>query len=81
MLPLLAIRKEAAMKLLDETTAGRIRQEVTSHFPAGAVRDVAVVQHGDDPSVEPGQVGVQLTIESPGGLEADGQFLDFFKST
>jgi hypothetical protein len=69
------------MKLLDETTTGRIKQEVTSHFPEGAVRDVAVVQYGDDPSVEPGQVGVQLTIESPGGLEADGQLLDFFKST
>jgi hypothetical protein len=69
------------MKLLDETTTGRIKQEVGAHFPEGAVRDVAVVQHGDDPAVEPGQVGVQLTIESPAGMEADGQFLDFFKST
>ena len=69
------------MKVLDETTTGRIKQEVTSHFPEGAVRDVAVVEYGDDPAVEPGQVGVQLTIESPGGMEADGQFLDFFKST
>ena len=69
------------MKLLDETAAGRIEQEVRSHFPEGAVRGVAVVEYGDDPAVEPGQAGVQLTIESPGGLEADGQFLDFFKST
>jgi hypothetical protein len=69
------------MKLLDEHTTGRIEQEVKSHFPEGAVRGVAVVEHGDDPAVEPGQAGIQLTIESPAGMEADGQFLDFFKST
>ena len=69
------------MKPLDETATGRIRQEVLTHFPEGAVRDVAVVQYGDDPAVEPGEVGVRMTIGSPAGMEPDGEFLDFFKST
>lgn len=58
-----------------------LEQEVRTHFPQGAIRDVAIVRHGDDPAVEPGQAGVRITIESPAGLEEDGQFLDFFKST
>jgi hypothetical protein len=66
---------------LDETTIGLIEQEAKGHFPEGAVRDVAVVQYGDDPAVEPGEIGVSLTIASPAGMEPDGEFLDFFKST
>jgi hypothetical protein len=69
------------MERLDEATTGLIEQEAKEHFPEGAVRDVAVVQYGDDPAVEPGEVGIRMTIASPAGIEPDGEFLDFFKST
>jgi hypothetical protein len=48
---------------------------------AGAVRDVAALEHGDDPAVGPGEIVIRMTIASPAGMEPDGQFLDFFKST
>lgn len=69
------------MNPLDETVTGRMKQEVMTHFPDGAVREVTVVQYGDDPAVGPGEVGVRMTIGSPAGLEQDGEFLDFFKAT
>lgn len=52
-----------------------------AHFLEASLRDVAVVQYGEDPAVEPGEVGIRMTIASPAGMEPDGQFLDFFKST
>lgn len=69
------------MKLIDQATTALIEQDVKAHFPEGAVREVAIVRHGDDPAVGPGEAGVQMTIASPAGMEPDGQFLDFFKST
>lgn len=69
------------MRPLDHAATDLIEQDVRAHFPEGAVRDVAVVQYGDDPAVEPGQVGIRMTVASPAGIEADGEFLDFFKST
>lgn len=69
------------MTLIDQATTALIEQDVKAHFPEDAVRDVAIVRHGDDPAIEPGEAGVQMTIASPAGMEQDGQFLDFFKST
>lgn len=66
------------MTCVDPST---IEQRVRAHFPDGAVGDVVVVRHPDDPAVEPGDTGIRMTIAAPAALEADGEFLDFFKST
>jgi len=50
------------MERMDSAAAGLIEQEVRGRFPDGVVDSVAVLQYGDDPSVEPGQVVVQMTI-------------------
>jgi hypothetical protein len=39
-----------------------IDDEVKERFPAGAVRRVMLLQYGDDPVVEPGEVGVRVLI-------------------
>ena len=60
------------MERLDRVTTDLIEQEVSGRFPDGALASVAVLQYGDDPAVEPGQIVVQVTIESagePGGEE------------
>jgi len=66
------------MERLDSATAGLIEQEVRGRFPGDAVDSVAVLQYGDDPAVEPGQVVVQVTIgsaaEAEGGEEPLGAF-------
>jgi hypothetical protein len=50
------------MERLDSAAAGLIEQEVRGHFPEDLVDSVAVLQYGDDPAVEPGQVVVEVTI-------------------
>ncbi len=53
-----------------------IDREVRARFPAGAVRRVALLQHGDDPVIEPGELMVRVFIEAAGGPEDDQQRLD-----
>jgi hypothetical protein len=50
------------MERLDSAAAGLIEQEVRGRFPEDMVDSVAVLQYGDDPAVEPGQVVVEVTI-------------------
>ncbi|MFZ0186020.1 MAG: hypothetical protein WAL72_03635 [Streptosporangiaceae bacterium] len=61
------------MERLDSAATGLIEQDVRERFPDGAVDSVAVLQYGDDPSVEPGQAVVQVTVgpaaEAEGGEE------------
>jgi hypothetical protein len=59
------------MEGMDRATAELIEQEVRGHFPEGALASVAVLQYGDDPAVEPGQIMVQVTVEA--GDEAEGE--------
>ena len=66
------------MERLDGETAGRIEQEVRGHFPEGALDSVAVLQYGDDPSVEPGQIVIQVTVEAAAPAEGDEDPLDAF---
>ncbi len=40
----------------------RINDEVKERFPEGAVRRVMLLQYGDDPVVEPGEVRVRVLI-------------------
>jgi hypothetical protein len=46
-----------------------IDQELKTRFPSGAVRRVAVLQHGDDPMIEPGELLVRVFIETAAGPE------------
>jgi len=66
------------MERLDSATTDLIEQEVGGHFPEGAVDGVAVLQYGDDPSVEPGQVVVQVTIASAADAEDEEDPLGAF---
>jgi hypothetical protein len=66
------------MERLDGATTDLIEQEVRERFPEGAVDSVAVLQYGDDPSVEPGQVVIQLTVEAAAPAEGDEDPLDAF---
>lgn len=46
--------------------AGQIHDEVRERFP-DAVQRVEVLQYGDDPVIEPGELLVRLTIEAAEG--------------
>ena len=39
---------------MEKVATDRIEQQVRSAFPEGAIAQVQVLQHGDDPEVEPG---------------------------
>ena len=52
------------MERLDTATTDQIAQEVKGRFPEGVVDTVAVLQYGEDPAVEPGEVMIQITVGS-----------------
>jgi hypothetical protein len=56
---------------MDREAVSRIEQavkdEVKQRFPAGTVRRVAVLQYGDDPVIEPGQLLVRVFIKAARG--------------
>jgi hypothetical protein len=60
------------MDRLDEAATDLIEQEIKGRFPEGALDSVAVLQYGDDPAVEPGQIIVQLTVGSAAEPEGAG---------
>ena len=53
-----------------------IDRELKARFPAGAVRRVALLQHGDDPAIEPGELLVRVFIEAAGPPEHYQRSLD-----
>jgi hypothetical protein len=58
---------------LERTAAQRIERridhEVRARFPDGAVRRVVLLQHGDDPVIEPGELLVRVFIGASGPSE------------
>jgi hypothetical protein len=68
------------MDRLDQAATELIGQDIRGRFPADAGVGVAVLQYGDDPAVEPGQVTVRLTIEPP-TAEGDEHPMDAFQRT
>jgi len=44
----------------------RLDEQVKAHFPDGGVQRVALLRHGDDPQVEPGDLLVRVLIEEAG---------------
>ena len=69
------------MERLDRATTDLIEQEVLARFPDGALDSVAVLQYGDDPAVEPGQVVIQVTVESAAEPEGEEDPLEGFHRT
>ena len=53
-----------------------INSEVKARWPAGMVRRVAVLQHGDDPAIEPDGLLIRIFVEPGGGSADDQQSLD-----
>ncbi len=53
-----------------------INSEVKARWLAGVVRRVTVLQHGDDPAIEPDELLVRVFIEASGGAEDYQRSLD-----
>ena len=68
---------------MDQAAIERLQQqlgeEVTKRFPGGAVQRVEVLQYGDDPMIEPGELMVRLILEAAEGREGQEQALHAFE--
>jgi hypothetical protein len=53
-------------------------QLVRERFPGAPVQRVAVLQYGDDPEIEPGELLARVYIEATGGKEERRRALDGF---
>jgi hypothetical protein len=61
---------EAAMERTELNMVERvINHEIEKRFAPGAVRRAVLLQHGDDPAIEPGQLMVRVFIPPPDGPE------------
>lgn len=57
----------------------KIHEEIRKRFPDVPVKRVAVLQYGDDPVVEPGEVVVRIVLDvPPGDKEAGKQAVEAF---
>jgi hypothetical protein len=60
----------------------RVEKHVRSLFPDGVISRVQVLEYGDDPAVEPGDVAVRVFLprpDQPGGGEADEDVVGAFE--
>ena len=65
---------------LDRLTE-QAREQIRERFPDAPVSRVEVLQYGDDPEVEPGQLLVRVVIEAPDDKEGRLQALETFHDT
>ena len=66
----------AAIERLEQ----QIGDEVNKRFP-GAVQRVTVLQYGDEPMIEPGELLVRFIVEAAEGHKAQEQALHAFEET
>jgi hypothetical protein len=65
--------------------AARVEKHVRSLFPDGVINRVQVLEYGDDPAVEPGDVAVRVFLQRPDqteqteGVEADEEIVGSFE--
>jgi hypothetical protein len=64
-----------------EETERQLNELVRARFPGDAVKRVALLQHGDDPVVEPGELMVRVILQVPDGPEGEERALDEFRET
>jgi hypothetical protein len=60
----------------------RVEKDVRSLFPDGVISRVQVLQYGDDPAVEPGDIAVRVFLhrpDQPEGEEADKDIVGSFE--
>src|SRR5580692_3393291 len=57
----------------------RVEKHVRSLFPDGVISRVQVLEYGDDPAVEPGDVAVRVFLHRPEGGEADEDIVGSFE--
>jgi len=57
-----------------------IDDQVKQRFPAGTVRHVKVLQYGDEPVVEPGELAVRVYISAPEEEDEREQALQSFEA-
>ena len=60
----------------------RVEKHIRSAFPDGVISRVQVLEYGDDPAVEPGDVAVRVFLpwpDGPGGEEADEDVVGAFE--
>jgi hypothetical protein len=60
----------------------RVEKRIRSLFPDGVLSRVQVLEYGDDPAVEPGDVAVRVFLprpDQPGGGEADEEIVGSFE--
>jgi hypothetical protein len=65
---------------MDTAELNHLQEQITqlarNRFPGPAVQGVSVLQYGDEPEIEPGQLLVQVVIEPPEGQRPDGTEAD-----
>ena len=54
-----------------DTIEREIDQEMRARFPGTAVRQAVLLQYGDDPLIEPGDLWVRVLLDEPGGPADD----------
>jgi hypothetical protein len=65
------VEREAAAQV-----ESKISEEFRERFADVPVKRVAVLQYGDDPVVEPGEVVVRIILDAPEGKEAGKQAIE-----
>ena len=55
--------------------------EVQKRFPGAPIQRVAVLQYGDEPEIEPGELLARIVIDAPGGRDEREQALESFHAT
>ena len=67
--------EQAAIERLEQQIGG----EVNRRFPGGAVQRVKVLQYGDEPMIEPGELLVRLIVAAAEGQKGQEQALHAFE--
>jgi hypothetical protein len=67
------VEREAAAQ-----TESKITEEIAKRFPDAPLKRVAVLQYGDDPVVEPGEVVVRIVVDAPEGKRERRQAIEAF---
>ncbi|HEY4461917.1 MAG TPA: hypothetical protein VGN41_04550 [Streptosporangiaceae bacterium] len=69
--------ERAALERMEQELDGEVRER----FPGAPIQRVQVLQYGDDPEVEPGELLARIVLDAPGGKEERRQVLDDFEHT
>jgi len=63
---------------MDRASVEQVEHEVKRRFPEGSVERVQLLQHGEDPAIEPGRVGIRVCIDPSLIPEKDEDAMEAF---